>query len=134
MQPSEQAHSLHIYHQLRCQGVQDPDLLVAALLHDVGKSCSPLSIWERSLIVIAKALLPHRFARWGAGKPEGWRRPFVVAEQHPAWGAEMAAAAGAPPLAVSLIRRHAEKIPSSKLPLNCEDQLLELLQRVDNES
>jgi hypothetical protein len=55
MQPGEQVHSLHVLRQLLSQGEEHPDLLVAALLHDVGKgSCasgnepglfSPVHFW-----------------------------------------------------------------------------------------
>jgi hypothetical protein len=137
MQPSEQSHSLAIYHQLLDQGETDQDLLMAALLHDVGKICYPLRSWERATIVLGKALLPIQARRWGQSQPKGWRRPFVVAEQHPTWGAKMAAKAGASPIAVSLIRRHQDKMipqPEPKQSLGCEELLLHKLQLLDNES
>jgi hypothetical protein len=43
---------------------------------------------------------------WGQGQPRGLRRPFVVATQHPAWGADLSAAAGASARTCDLIRRH----------------------------
>ncbi len=47
-------------------------------------------------MVLAKRLIPGTCQRWGASDDRrGWKRIFVVAEQHPAWGAEMAAVAGA---------------------------------------
>lgn len=132
--PGEQAHSLWIYHELQAQGESDPDLLVAALLHDVGKSRYPLSVWERVLIVLAKALAPEKVHAWGRGAPQGWKRPFAVAEQHPAWGASLAQEAGCSALTVSLIRRHQEpgRLPgshSSADPL--EERLLRRLQEFD---
>jgi hypothetical protein len=137
MQSSEQAHSLAIYHQLLDQGETNQDLLIAALLHDVGKTWYPLRAWERAAIVIGKALLPVQARRWGQGQPKSWRRPFVVAEQHPAWGAEMAAKAGASSFSVSLIRRHQDKSMShldGGQSLGCEELLLHKLQLLDNES
>ena len=139
MQPSEQAHSLWIYEQLLQQNETDRDLLVAALLHDVGKSRHPLRLWERVVIVLGKAWFPERIKGWGKAAPRGWKRPFVIAEQHPAWGAELAAQAGAAPLAVALIRHHQDS-PEAILgqangknqPL--EDRLLARLQSLDNES
>lgn len=124
MHPSEQVHALAVFRRLYAGGARDPDLLTAALLHDVGKSLAPLALWERVLIVLAKRLFPRRWSAWGeGGAPRGWRRPFVVARQHPAWGADLAAAAGTSPRACDLIRRHQED--------HTTDDLLRLLQQAD---
>jgi putative nucleotidyltransferase with HDIG domain len=132
LQASEQAHSLQVYRQLRDRGQADPDLLAAALLHDVGKSRFRLRLWERVAIVLGKALLSAQVRRWGQGAPRGWKRPFVIAEQHAAWGAEMAARCGATPLTVTIIRRHQDALrPPWSRP---EDALLYQLQIVDDES
>ncbi len=136
--PSEQAHSLAVLEKLLAQGESHPDLQVAALLHDVGKTLSPLKLWERVLIVLAKAIAPGRVALWGRGDPtgdtppRGWRRPYIVAEQHPAWGARLAAQAGASPLAQALIRRHHQA--ASAETGSEETRLLHILQIADNDS
>jgi putative nucleotidyltransferase with HDIG domain len=138
MQKSEQVHSMMVLSQLRNQGEQDPDLLTAALLHDVGKTRMPLRIWERVLVVLVRAICPDCVQRWGAGEFENqvtwfnWRRAFVVAEQHPAWGAEMAAERGTSRLAVRLIARHQEQLPLK--PYSGEDILLQKLQSVDDKN
>ncbi len=132
MQPGEQAHSLRILRQLLARGERQNDLLVAALLHDVGKSRHPLRLWERVVIVLGKALFPRQVKHWGQGEPQGWKRPFVIAEQHPAWGAEMSARAGANSTTTALIRRHQDPLLSKQLTL--EDQLLTQLQLLDDES
>jgi len=86
MQPAEINHSLEITRRLIASGETDPDLLAAALLHDVGKSRSPLDLWERAIVVLAKRLIPGVSQRWGASEDmRGLIRIFVVAEQHPAW-------------------------------------------------
>jgi hypothetical protein len=129
-QPCEQAHCLRILEMLLAAGEDHPDLFTAALLHDIGKNRYPLRLWERVLIVIAQALLPEQVKVWGQGKAVGLRRAFVVAVNHPDWGAEIAQAAGCTPLTVGLIRRHQE--PISQPPLTLEDQLLLKLQQYDD--
>jgi len=150
MQPSEQAHSLQVFKQLYIQAGQNtdqmekhyPDLLVAALLHDVGKSRQPLRLWERVLIVLARAFFPRQARQWGhpreaveAGTKQkllwlDWRRPFIIAEQHPRWGAEMAADVGASPLTISLILHHQQEITAP--PTTMEERFLHKLQSVDS--
>jgi HD domain len=125
MLPSEQRHSLLMLQRLLVHGYTDPELLAAALLHDVGKSLSPLSILDRILIVLGKSLLPRLASHWGTGSPHGLRRPFVVAACHPAWGADLALAAGASPRLCDLIQRHQD--PSTE-----GDPLLSALQAADD--
>ena len=132
MQPSEQAHSIKVMRRLQAQNVVEQDLLIAALLHDVGKSLSPLHAWDRVLIVLVGALSPGLLARWGCGEPRGWRRPFVVALGHPAWGADIAARQGAPPLVVELIRRHQNHLQMQAV--YSTDTLLRKLQAADDNS
>jgi hypothetical protein len=135
LQASEQAHSLRVFRALLEQGETQGDLFVAALLHDVGKSRFRLKLWERIAIVLVKAVCPGCAERWGTGHPAGWRRAFVVSAQHPGWGAEMAAAAGASPLTQALIRRHQEDRREARVgPESLEDRLLAKLVLVDDES
>lgn len=129
MRRSEQQHSLRVMHTLRAQGHTHPDLLTAALLHDCGKSRYPLTIFGRTLAALAWRFLPERTARWAQGGPRGWRRPFAIAAQHPAWSAEDMLAAGASPLAVALARRHQE--PFEGEPQDEEERLLVLLRAAD---
>jgi hypothetical protein len=136
MQTSEQVHSIQAFDELRNQEEENPDLLTAALLHDVGKIRAPLRIWERVMIVIVRAFCEDCTHKWGNRdnvQPEnglGWRRAFIVAEQHPAWGADLAAECGTSPLAVSLIARHQEKLAPDVSSM--EDILLHKLQAVDD--
>jgi hypothetical protein len=140
MHRSEQAHSIQVMRAVSqaSQGIPDEprrDLLGAALLHDVGKSRYPVRLWERVIIVLSKAFLPGQARLWGESAAEGgasgWRRPFVVARQHAAWGAQMAQEAGVSPLAAVLIRRHQDLPPNPGGDL--EDRLLGLLQAADRE-
>jgi putative nucleotidyltransferase with HDIG domain len=136
MQPSEQAHSIQVMNALRDQGEENPDLLTAALLHDIGKTCTPLRVWERVLIVIVRAVCENCVHKWGSSNEAnlqdgpGWRRAFIVAEQHPAWGAELAARCGTSSLAVSLIARHQERVDPEAG--GEEEVLLRKLQAVDD--
>jgi len=148
MQPGEQNHSLEILQKLMEQGESHPDLWTAALLHDVGKSRIPLHLWERVWIVIGKALFPKHAKAWGSelvGNSDSRKRlhlsrmihqPFIVSERHPEWGAEMAAEVGTSRLAITLIRRHQERVNQqiSSSERSLEDVLLTKLQSVDNES
>ena len=106
MKPADQAHSLRVLRTLQARGETDPDLLAAALLHDVGKACHPLRLWERALIVLCQTFLPGNTQHWGQGEPVGWRRPFVIAAQHPDWGAAMVAEVGASEELQRLIAAH----------------------------
>jgi len=130
MQASEQFHAYATLQQLKNLGQSDPDLLTAALLHDIGKIIYPLSAWERAAIVLGKRFFPRSAQRWGEGRPRGFHRPFVVAARHAEWGADLADRAGASRLAVTLIQRHQEPLPVN--PNSREDRLLNALQSADD--
>ena len=112
---ADRRHAYRVLRTLRAAGDEHPDLLAAALLHDVGKVRCALPLWARVAGALADICCPGRVKKWGHAGPESrtglrtWRRPFVIREQHPAWGAEMAAAAGSRPQVVSLIRHHQDK-------------------------
>ncbi|MBM3123149.1 MAG: HD domain-containing protein [Chloroflexi bacterium] len=126
---AEQAHAVATLRALLRQGHTDPDLLAAALLHDLGKSRAPLRLLERVLIVLAQSWLPRRAARWGQGEPRGWRRPFVVAAQHPAWGEALVLEAGGSPRLAEIVLRHHDPLPEDvRTPV---DRLLKALQAAD---
>jgi hypothetical protein len=127
---ADQQHSYRVLRLLRDTGYNNPDLLVAAVLHDIGKTCYPLSVWDRMLIVVGEKIFPARAANWGSGSPDSWKRPFVVRSRHPIWGADMAAAAGSSPVTVDLIRRHQDRID----PEREEDVWLARLQWADDQS
>lgn len=129
---SDQQHSYGVVQTLRSAGYHHPDLLAAALLHDVGKCRVRLTLADRTLIVLTEALWPRRAATWGQGDASGWRRPFVVKVRHPEWSESMATQAGSRPLTLALIRRHQEALPETGS--GEEDELLRLLQWADNQN
>ena len=129
MQPSEQVHAYRMLEQLGKSGQTDPDLLAAALLHDVGKILSPLSLLDRVVIVLGHRLFPRCSRRWGDGRLNRLHRPFIVAAHHPDWGADLAMRAEASTVAVELIRRHQQPFPDN--PDTDRDQLLAALQAAD---
>ena len=129
---SDQWHSVRVMETLQSAEHNDPDLLVAALLHDVGKTKLRLTLWDRTLIVLLSFFWPRKVDEWGRGNGRDWRRPFVVKARHPEWSAEMAAAVGCSPLSVSLMRRHQDKLPETAV--TSEDQLLRVLQWADDQN
>lgn len=108
---AEQSHSLAVLRALLRQGQTDPDLLAAALLHDVGKTRAPLRLFDRVLVVLAKRLAPSAAQAWSNGALHGWRRAFVVAARHAEWGAEMLEQTGASPRLVGMVRQHHASLP-----------------------
>lgn len=130
LQASEQWHAYRVMRALFEAGQRDPDLLTAALLHDIGKILSPLSPLDRAWIVLVRRLSQGLAERLGQGNPAGLFRPLVVASQHAAWGADLALKVGASPLTVELIRRHEDAdVPAMDEPVQT---LLKHLREVDD--
>jgi hypothetical protein len=132
LQRSEQWHALSVLQKLIGTGQKNSDLLTAALLHDIGKIHYPLKVWERVLIVLIKRAAPRLLIRWGQDTPQGMSKAFVVACQHAAWGADLAAKAGASKLTAELIRRHEETVDENST--SRQDRFLRLLKKADNSS
>lgn len=142
----DQRHSLNVFYTLRSAGLEQPDLLAAALLHDVGKSAYEgrrLRLWHRVAIVLLAAFAPRQLARLSARgdtcrcQPQSWRYPFYLHAAHPELGARLAQEAGCSELTVALIRRHQMRLladqPSVMLrPEGDEESLLATLQAADD--
>lgn len=133
MDRGEQLHSLAVLRDVLVQGDTPLDLAVTALLHDVGKSRYPISVWQKTLAVIVRALLPNTYTRWSKGSPLNlWQRPFVVYEQHPQWSADLLRAAGASETACWLAAHHASLPETAPSPAHLE--WLKRLQQADDEN
>lgn len=133
MRRSEQLHSLNVLRDLQAESstLIPPDLAVAALLHDCGKSRYPFPTWQKTLVVLVKAAAPRLFEQLSAGSEQHWlERPFVLSVHHPAWGAEMVAAADASERALWLVAHHAD--PLERWAGHPDYALLVRLRRADD--
>ena len=119
-----QWHALKVARRLRAEGHDDPALLQAALLHDLGKwdpaTGRRVTLPYRVLTVLLRRVPAGRrlLRRLSSGSPEArtWRYPWYLQRRHPDLGARLAAAHGAQPDVVELIRRHEEPAPPLSPP------------------
>ncbi|MCX8067260.1 MAG: hypothetical protein N3B68_05505 [Anaerolineae bacterium] len=154
MPAADRRHALGVYRFLREQGAHSPDLLAAALLHDVGKAALAPPIWVRVAVVLLERFAPRLLERLPLVQvePQGHLSPAREERgnerlllQRPVWpweylalyrdhaelGARWAEALGCSPQTVALIRRHHERLTS---PQSEEDHLLILLQAADEQA
>ena len=94
MEVADQKHCVGVLKYLLRRGMEDRQLLKAALLHDVGKSRSRISVFHRTAAVLLRAIFGEvpSFLTWIGG--ERLWGPFYVLENHPRLGAVMLAKAG----------------------------------------
>jgi hypothetical protein len=100
MHVADQRHGLDVVATLRADGVADPELLAAGLLHDAGKGMT--GVLPRVAYALGKA-----YGRW-VWRVTGWLPGFGPALErlrtHAETSAVLAAAAGCTPRTVELIR------------------------------
>ncbi|MGB2696055.1 MAG: hypothetical protein WBD55_12835 [Dehalococcoidia bacterium] len=103
MTTRDQQHGLEVYSRLREQGQAARDLLVAALLHDVGKG--RIALWHRVAYVLLDAGAPGLLDRLATpSDAPGWRPALYRCRHHSELGARLAADAGSTARVVELIR------------------------------
>jgi len=103
MSPRDQWHSIQTLRLLRGSRRNDPDVVQAALLHDVGKG----RIFMRDRVsYVLLSRVPWLLKRLSSENGPGWRNALHRSRRHPDIGARLAHEAGASPRAVQLIRRH----------------------------
>jgi hypothetical protein len=133
MSPADQRHAVGVARALIAEGARDPDLIVAGLLHDLGKVDRQGN---------GRVLVLHRVAKVLVGRwmPDFWgwlsapERPSLVRgcyllQQHPALGAMWAADLGVSPRACTLIAAHQEGTVGADAA-----EALRRLRRVDDQA
>lgn len=131
MSRADQLHSLNVLRTVLSQRESVPlPLAVAALMHDVGKCRYHLAVWQKTVAVLVKRLMPPLADRLGREENMSiWRAPFVVRSQHPKWSAEILRACCADEVAVWLVEHHQADVLA--LGDQAQAELLQCLQRAD---
>jgi len=111
LDPSEQAHAVRVCRNLIADGEMNPLLLTAALLHDIGKICYRLQLWERVWIVLFGAIVrkmtgPLSLDEKALERAAWWERSLLVGKYHPSWGAALLRSNGVDEQIVWLVQCH----------------------------
>jgi len=93
MPVADQRHALDVVGRLHQAGVDDADLLAAALLHDAAKGAR-LRLWHRVVVVLLEAVAPRGLERLASTNPGSWRYPFHLHRHHAELSARAALDAG----------------------------------------
>jgi hypothetical protein len=100
MHVADRRHGLDVAASLRAEGVSEPDVLLAGLLHDAGKGDT--GVWPRVVYTLGS-----RYGTWiwrAVGVVPGYRTALERLRTHAASSAALAAAAGCSTRTVGLIR------------------------------
>ena len=115
LQGREQRHAVDVMQHLRTHGSPSDDLLVAALLHNVGKG--PLHLYERVAYTLLAMFTPWLLRRIAQPDGRGFRLAMAAQRDHPARGVEVLAAIGVRPRVLELVRGHHDASPGGDAEL-----------------
>lgn len=104
----DQQHHHCVYDTLRSAGHTDPDLLVAGLVHDIGKheNGKRVGFVARAAKVVLGRTAPGLLRSLAQPPASGWRAGIVLAVHHPEIGANRARALGFDERVCVLIQTH----------------------------
>jgi hypothetical protein len=100
---ADRRHGLDVAERLLRRGERDPDLVAAALLHDVAKG-HRMRLWHRVAGVLLQAVAPRFLGRLASAQQRSWRYPFHLYLHHTPMSAEAARAAGCSDRCAAFIR------------------------------
>jgi hypothetical protein len=103
MPTADRRHALDVAARLAAAGQADPDLVIAALLHDNAKG-HRMRLWHRVAGVLLETVSPRTLARLASPSQRSWRYPFYLYLHHAALSADAAVAAGCSRRAGAFIR------------------------------
>jgi len=127
MRRGDMVHAICVYRRLVCLGVDDAELLQAALLHDVGKVDGRLSLAHRSVIILLERVGVGLCDRAIGPSPSSWRYPFYVHLHHAEIGANLCRQVGCSDRVTRLVLHHKDTEALAGLPSG-----LDLLQSADD--
>jgi len=115
--PHDRRHLVAVHRACVVAGVS-PDIVMAGLLHDIGKaslSGRRVNLLDRSVRVVLARWGPELLSRLCGAPAPGWRFGLVLAETHAVIGADRLAALGWPDLTVAAVRDHEAHVTEGEL-------------------
>ncbi|MDQ3690608.1 MAG: hypothetical protein M3406_11365 [Chloroflexota bacterium] len=124
MPVADRRHALDVAGTLTEMGIDDRDVLGAALLHDAAKG-HRMRLWHRVAGVLLEAALPSALRALASPDTTSWRHPFHLYLHHAPMSAALATEAGCAPRVADFIRGEVSE---------ADAQLLRALGKADDAS